>query len=414
MHWFAVAQNLPLQIFILAETVFPIIIIFGNTVSGSHMYPRILNLKKSSERRSLFLFGPRATGKSTLLKTTFPEAKWFDLLDAQTFGRLLRKPGLLAEETQAHELIVIDEIQKLPALLDEVHRLIASRNQRFILTGSSARKLKRGAANLLAGRARLSHLFPLTSPEIPEFSLETYLNTGGLPLIYGDNEAALDLRAYVDLYLREEVQAEALTRNAAGFGHLLDALALSNGQEINAQSLGSDVGLQARTVLNYIEILEDTLLGFRVPAFRETKKRKATSHARFYFFDVGVTNALCGRGKLTPKTELFGNALEHFILLEARAYLSYFNKIDELTFWRTNTGFEVDMVLGKEVAIEVKGTDLISDKHLKGLRAFKEENIVKRYLCVSLDSAPRKTEDGIEILPVQLFLKKLWAGELLP
>ena len=377
------------------------------------MYPRILNIKDAVSRRSLFLFGPRATGKSTLLKTEFPNAKTFDLLDSQTYGRLLRHPGLIAEETSANDLVIIDEVQKLPVLLDEAHRLIEARQQRFVLTGSSARKLKRGAANLLAGRARMHHLFPLTSQEIPEFSLNTYLNTGGLPLIYGDPEAAIDLKSYVNLYLREEVQAEALTRNVAGFGHLLDALALSNGQEINAQSLGSDVGLQARTVLNYIEILEDTLLGFRVPAFRETKKRKPASHSRFYLFDVGVTNALCGRGKLAPKTELFGSALEHFIVLEARAYLSYTSSAHEMSFWRTSSGFEVDLVLGNQIAIEVKATDLVSDKHLKGLRAFREEGIAKRYICVSLDKNPRMTEDKIEILPVAKFLQALWSGDLL-
>jgi predicted AAA+ superfamily ATPase len=238
-----------------------------------------------------------------------------------------------------------------------------------------------------------------------------YLNSGGLPSVYGDEEAHVDLRSYVDLYLREEIQAEALTRNVGGFGNLLDALALSNGQEINTQSLASDVGLQARTVSNYIEILEDTLLGFRLAAFRESKKRKPTSHSRFYLFDIGVTNSLCGRGKVTPKTENFGNCLAHFIVLECRALLSYHRKLQEMTYWRTSSGFEVDIVIGLDVAIEVKGTELVTDRHLKGLRAFKEEKLVKRFVCVSLDLNKRMTSDGIEIIPVLEFLDLLWKGE---
>lgn len=377
------------------------------------MYSRILDLTQDLKKRSLFLFGPRATGKSTLLRVQFPKAHFVDLLNGQEYNRLLKSPGLLAQETSGKELVVIDEIQKLPSLLDDVHSLIESRGQRFVLTGSSARKLKRGASNLLAGRARLRHLFPLTSHEINSFSLIAYLNSGGLPSLYGDEEAHLDLKSYVDLYLREEIQAESLTRNVGGFGNLLDALALVNGQEINTQSQASDVGLQARTVANYIEILEDTLLGFKLPAFRTTKKRKPTSHSRFYLFDVGVTNSLCGRGKIAPKTESFGNAFEHFIVLECRAYLSYQRKEAEMSFWRTSTGFEVDVVLGLEVAIEIKGTELVSDKHLKGLRAFKEEGLVKRYVCVSLDLHKRVTEDGIEIIPVLEFLKLLWSGGLI-
>lgn len=377
------------------------------------MYTRSLDLRAYVERRSLFLLGPRATGKSTLLKTALPEAVTFDLLDAVNFGRLVRSPKILAEETADNALIVIDEIQKLPSLLDDVHRLITSSSRRFVLTSSSARKLKRGAANLLAGRARLAHLFPLTSQEIPEFDLNTYLNTGGLPQIYGDAEARLDLKAYVDLYLREEIQAKALARSVSSFTAVLDALALSNGEELNAAGIASDTGVQARTVLNYVEILEDTLLGFRLPTFALQGKRKANARPKFYFFDVGVAGALCSRGTVAPGSESFGKAFEHFILLELRAWLSYARREETLSFWRTASGFEVDAILGNgEVAIEVKSTSQVHSAHLKGLRAFAEEGTVRRRIVVSNDPTCRVTEDGIEILPWRDFLALLWAGEV--
>lgn len=269
---------------------------FGNGVSGVDIDSRLLDIKALSARRSVFLFGPRSTGKSTLIAQQLPETKIYDLLSAETYGRLLRNPALLSEETRPESLTVIDEIQKLPSVFDEVHRLISNRNQRFVLTGSSARKIKRGAANLLAGRARWSSLFPLTYAEIPNFELTQYLSTGGLPQIYGDYEAALDLRSYIDLYIKEEIQAETVARNVSSFASVVDCLALCNGDELNATSISSDAGVSGRTVLNYIEILEDTLLAFQLPVFRKTTKRKATSRRKLYFFDVGVTNALCKRG----------------------------------------------------------------------------------------------------------------------
>jgi len=247
------------------------------------MYPRLLDLHSQIEKRSLFLFGPRATGKTTLLKLRFPEARFYDLLDNEIYSKLLRYPGLISEESTDDRIIVIDEIQKLPMLLDEAHRLISSKGRRFILTGSSARKLKRGAANLLAGRARWIQIFPLISAEIADFDLNLYLKTGGLPDIYGAEEAHIDLKSYVDLYLREEVQAEALTRNMQGFSRLLDVLGISNGEELNYASIASDTGLKAKTVTNYIEILEDTLLAFRLPVFQKTKKRKPTAREALFF-----------------------------------------------------------------------------------------------------------------------------------
>ena len=225
------------------------------------MYHRILNLVDLLKKKSFFLFGPRSTGKTTLIKNQLPNAKIYDLLDAEVFRRLLKRPSLLEEENQnSKQLIVIDEIQKLPSLLDEVHRLIFKRNFRFLLTGSSARKLKKGAANLLAGRAWETQLFPLTSPEIPHFNLITYLNDGGLPHVYGSPNAQEELNSYVSTYLYEEIQAEAITRNISAFSEFLDLIALSNGQEINFESLSNDCQTSASTIKNYLSILEDTLL----------------------------------------------------------------------------------------------------------------------------------------------------------
>ncbi len=391
---------------------------FGNRVSynGKLMqFQRKIDLVALTSRRSCFLFGARATGKSTMIRQQLPDVQVIDLLDAQIFGRLLRNPTLLSEMTEADSLVAIDEIQKVPALLNEVHRLIESRNQRFLLTGSSARKLKRGAANLLAGRARNASLFPLTFPEIEtvqEFNLLTYLNTGGLPQMYGDPEAHIFLRSYVDLYLREEIQAEALTRNLGSFAETLDSLALSNGQEINAASIGSDVGVTGRTVLNYIQVLEDTLIAFQVPVFRKTRKRKPISRKKLYFFDLGVTNALCKRSRIEKGSETFGPAFEHFLMLETRAALSYLGNQDTLTYWRTSTGFEVDMVIENHTAIEIKSTDKVTERHLRGLRALKEEIPEMSYGIVSCDNIEGQTEDGIQIMHWRTYLKKLWADEL--
>jgi len=376
------------------------------------MYPRLLNILPHLQKRSLFLFGPRSTGKSTLLKLTLPHAAYYDLLDNEVYNRLLRRPAVIAEECSPEDIVVIDEVQKLPQLLDEAHRLISSRGQRFVLTGSSARKLKRGASNLLAGRARWLQLFPLVSREIPNFNLDTYLKTGGLPNIYGEEDANIDLKSYVDLYIREEVQAESLTRNIQGYARLLDVLALMNGEELNYAAIASDTGLQAKTVVNYIEILEDTLLAFRLPVFKKTKKRKPSSRPKLYFFDVGIVHALRKSFIDEIPPELFGKVFEHFIVLEVRACTAYYLHPEELTFWRSRTGFEVDLIIGETAAIEIKAARFITDKHLKGIRALKEEFLMKRYIVVSRDSSRRNTEDGIDILPWDQFLEELWNRQI--
>lgn len=375
-------------------------------------FKRSLNLKQLIDLKSHFLFGPRAVGKTTLIRDSLPGALVFDLLDNATYSRLLRHPGLIMESAQPDQIIVIDEIQKHPPLLDEVQRVMSSRGNRFLLTGSSARKLKRGAGNLLGGRAWQTHLYPLTSFELgADFDLLCYLNRGGIPFVALSEHPIEELANYADLYLREEIVAEAATRNIDYFVRFLDIMALSNGEELSYQGLASDCGVPARTVQNYVQILEDTLMGFCLLPYLATKKRKAITRSKFYFFDVGVLNHLARRGEILPKSEAFGRAFEHFIVMEIRAYLGYAGRRLPLCYWRSTTGFEVDVIIGNEAALEIKSTDLVSDKHLKGLRALREESLVKTYGVVSLDPHPRDV-DGITVYPWRDFLAKMWRGEL--
>ena len=293
--------------------------------------------------------------------------------------------------------------------LDEVHRLI-QKNYRFLLTGSSARKLKKGQSNLLAGRAWQAQLFPLSWIEIPQFNLIKYLNQGGLPMVYDSKDYEEELDSYVSLYLREEIQSEALTRNVQAFAEFLDLIALSNGQEINYESFSRDLQISPRTLKNYIEILNDTLLGFMLPGWTKTKKRKAISRGKYYLFDLGVTNTLCRRGAIKYNSELFGKAFEHFIILEVRSYLSYSRKKLSMHYWRSTSQLEVDLIIGNKIAVEIKSQALIQDKHLRGLRNLKEEQLIKKYIVVSLDKEERTTQDKIQIMPWEIFLKKLWRG----
>src|SRR3990167_131507 len=374
------------------------------------MYSRILDLPNLLKKRSYFLLGPRGTGKSTLIEQTLPNAKVYDLLDASVFQRLLREPTLISQETKPDTLVVIDEVQKLPELLDEVQRLIVKRKQICLLTGSSARKLRKDRANLLAGRAFQSCLLPLTSQEISDFNLLTYLNTTGLPEFYGQADACEFLKAYVGTYLQEEIKAEALTRSLVGFVRFLEVVALCNSEEINFANISSDCGVAVRTVESYFGILNDTLIGFSVPAFLSTTKRKAITRAKYFLFDIGIVNALTHRGYVEFKSELFGRLFEHFIALELRAFLSY-RRVDLLLqYWRSTSHFEVDFIIGNRLAIEAKGTDLVTDKHLKGLRALKEEGLIQTYGVVSLDPSDRITADGIHIWSWHNFLQKLWSG----
>ena len=376
-------------------------------------YKRNINLAQLIKKKSFFLFGPRSTGKTTLIHQSFPKSKVYNLLDSRVYKKLIKRPEILEEENKTNTLIIIDEIQKIPSLLNEIHRLIYTKGQKFLLTGSSARKLKKRGVNLLAGRAWSASLFPLTWSEIPKFNLIQYLNRGGLPDIYNNPHYKEELEAYVSLYLKEEIKNEALTRNVQAFSEFLDLTALSNGQEINYEGFSKDLQVSPSTLKNYIEILDDTLLGFKLPGYTKTKKRKSISRYKYYLFDIGVTNTLCHRGSIKRKSELFGKSFEHFIILETRAFLSYFRKNLTINYWRSTSQMEVDLIIGEKTAIEIKATSLVQDKHLRGIRALKEEGLMEKYLVVSLDENIRKTKDNIKILPWNQFLDQLWKEKLI-
>lgn len=362
--------------------------------------------------KSHFLFGPRSTGKSTLIsKQLTQNVIVFDLLERDVYKRLLTNPKLLAQVDQT-KIIVIDEIQKIPSLLDEVHRLIQKNGTKFLLTGSSARKIKKNGSNLLAGRAWETFMYPLVSREIPEFDLETYLTRGGLPQVVDSLYWKKELQAYISLYLREEVAGEALTRNIEAFSEFLDLVARSNGCEINYQSFASDCAVSLNTIKNYFEILEDTLIGAKLPAYTKTKKRKAITRSKHYLFDTGIVNALCDQGEVTIKSQSFGGLFEQFIFLEIRAANTYLDLNKTLTYWRSRSQQEVDLIIGDDVAIEVKSTGKIHNKHMKGLRALKEEGLIKNYYVISLDPFKQVTEDGIICLHWKEFLELLWTKQL--
>lgn len=383
------------------------------------MYNRILTLAMSSEE-SCFLWGARQTGKSTLLKKLFPESLYFDLLLSGEYRRLMANPGIIKEECDGAGLtaetqrfpVIVDEVQKVPELLDEIHWLIVNKGLRFILCGSSPRKLKRSHANLLGGRALRYELFPLTYPEIKNFSLDKALNNGLIPRHYDSKFPAKLLQAYIGNYLQEEIASEALSRNIPAFNRFLEVAAISNGEMVNFNNIARDCGVSSPTVKSYFQILEDTLLGKFIPAYRKRVKRKLIHAPKFLFFDIGVVAHLTRRGRVEQGSELFGKAFEHFITMEIIAHSSYSEQNYPVSYWRTTSGLEVDLILGNnDVAIEVKSTSRIHDGHLKGLRAFKDEYKAK-YLLVSNDPRKRLTDDDITIIPWQAFLDELWNNEI--
>lgn len=375
---------------------------------------RKLELRDLLTKKSFFLFGPRATGKSTLIQQQFGDsAKVFDLLNSRLFLQLSSSPhdleALIGSETD--KIVVLDEIQRVPELLNEVHRLIESKGIRFLLTGSSARKLRRGNVNLLAGRAWQAEIFPLTRQEIPDFDLEKYLRFGGLPPVYLSKYPEEELDAYINTYLREEIAAEGLVRNLPPFSRFLKSIALSNSEIINFTKLANDCQVPVSTVTEYVKILEDTLVGFMLPAWTESKKRKALKSGKFYFFDPGVTHALSGTRHLERNSNLYGKSFEQFIGMEIRAYLSYRRIKLPVCFWRTTHGAEVDFLIGDQTAIEVKSARKVSERDLKGLRLLEEEGRFQNFILVSQDS--QMAEFGnMKVMHYTNFLDALWAGKL--
>jgi predicted AAA+ superfamily ATPase len=350
----------------------------------------------------------------------FPDAPVIDLLMTDQFIRYVQQPSLLRDELRdapAGTFTLIDEIQKVPALLDEVHWLIENRRLTFGLCGSSARKLRRGHANLLGGRAIRFELFGLVSAEIgPTFDLVRAANHGCLPPHYLAENPRRMLRAYVDDYLKEEIAAEGLIRNLPAFADFLRAAALSDTAPVNYTNIARECGVSSNGVKEYFQILVDTMLGRFLPAFTRRPKRRVIQASKFYFADVGTVNHLAQRGRILPGGELFGKALESLVHHELTAYREYHDHPWELAYWRLASGIEVDFVLASpsiHTAVEVKSASRIGDHHLGGLRAILADHRgIQRRILVCLEPKRRLTSDGIEILPVSTFLKRLWSGDL--
>lgn len=372
---------------------------------------RILTLQETVSKKSCFLWGPRQTGKSSLLAYLFPGVRYYNLLYGEEFLRLNQDPGLLRRElTGYHDLVIIDEIQRVPDLLNEVHALIESSGTRFILTGSNARKLRRGGVNLLGGRARSKSLHPFVWGELGGYDLAKVMHSGLIPSIFFSDSPEADLSAYGTDYLREEIISEGASRNIPAFSRFLHIAALSSGQQINATKIGNDAQVARTTVQEYFEILKSTLIAHELGPWKMGLKRKATSTSKIYLFDVGVTRYLQGRKNVIQGTPEFGHLFEQLIFQELQASLSY-GYGTELKYWRSESGLEVDFILDDHTAIEVKACAHPTSQDLKGLRAIEEEAAFKRRCLVC--QAPRYAthDSGIEIIPWEMFLQALWMSK---
>jgi len=380
---------------------------------------RCLNLKLPPHQ-SAFLWGPRKTGKTTYLKARFPQSLVYDFLQTDLFLEFSKRPALLREQLLAKDdsvlkhPVILDEVQKVPQLLDEVHWLIENKGLSFILCGSSARKLKRGHANLLGGRAWRYEMFPLVFPEIKKLELLRVLNHGMVPVHYLQNQGyQRSLKAYVQDYLKEEVFAEGLVRNVPAFSRFFDAIGYSHGELTNFSNIARDCAVDSKTVKEYYQILVDTLLGMFLEPFKKRQSRQVISKAsKFYLFDVGVAGTITGRHLRQEKGEQFGRAFEHFILMELNAHRSYRELDYPINFWRTKSGIGVDFVLaGGETAIEVKGKQKVDKTDLRGLFAFIEEYAPKKAIVVCNEREERIYK-GIRIMPWKIFLQELWNNKV--
>lgn len=379
-------------------------------------YTRALGLPEPGTE-TFFLWGSRQSGKTTLLRQRYPDSVWIDLLKAEEFRRYATRPELLREELAkgGTRFVVVDEVQKVPALLDEAHWLHENMGVHFAFCGSSARKLKRGHGNLLGGRALRRELYGLSAMELgPDFDLNRLLNHGTLPRIYSSSNPRPLLNAYVADYLKEEVMAEGLVRHLPPFSDFLNAAALTDTEQVNFTNLSRELGVARETVRGYFEILSDTLLARMLPPYRKRPKRRLSLADKFYFHDVAVVNFLARRGHLAPGSELYGKAFESWVFHELRCYNSYRDRFAEFSFWRLSTGAEVDFVVNDlECAIECKSTAEVQTHHLKGLRELKTEHpALGKQILVSREAKSRKTSDGIEILSVADFVEDLWSGRL--
>ena len=371
----------------------------------------ILDLAKTG---SLFLLGPRQTGKSSLIRQLFPQIYTINLLLSDSYFRYQKDPGLLSRElrTKSPQLIAIDEIQRIPELLNEIQFLIDEIGHRFILTGSSARKLRKAGTNLLGGRASKISMHPFIRQELDEiFDLQKVLSYGLLPPVYlaeSDEMRTSKLKDYIGLYLQEEIQAEAMVRNLPAFSRFLETAAHANGQMINFTKMGNDAQIAPSTVVEYFKVLEDTLVATQLPSFNETKKRKAITTAKFYFFDLGIVRCLLDKGAIRKSDSDFGSYFESYLCQELMAYTSY-RKLSPLKYWRSTSNFEVDFIFDDRIGIEIKSTSRVTSDDLKGLKALQEEELLQDYFLVSMDKVGQQW-NGVNCIYYEDFLDLL-AGE---
>lgn len=378
---------------------------------------RIIPIERLLKTKTVLLFGPRQTGKSSFVREQVAHvmALSYNLLDQGLLLRLLGDPTLIRKEVEAKGLrncvVFIDEIQKCPTIMDEVHYMIEERGLRFLLTGSSARKLKKSGVNLLGGRGRDRHFHPLVWKELgPEhFQIERALNYGMIPSHYFSEEADEDLASYVGRYLTEEIAGEGVSRNLPAFSRFLQVASTVNGQMLNYTAVANDAQISRSTVQNWFQVLYDTLLACEVKAYTKTVKRKAIETAKFYFFDTGVVRSLRRLPQVTRQQTEWGEFFEQFIMMEMKAWLDYFDPLGSLYYWRSTSQYEVDFILNEKFAIEIKSSERITAKHLNGLKALREEGICSDYILVCAEERPR-IEDGVEVLPWSIFLEQLWNG----
>lgn len=373
---------------------------------------RILDLN-IPPAQSVFLWGPRKSGKSYWIREHLKKNPLIDLLQTDVFAEYASKPSLLRERFSGEkERIVIDEIQKVPDLLNEVHWLIENQQGSFLLTGSSARKLKRGQANLLGGRAWRRTMHPLCYPEIILPDIEQILVSGLLPPHFLSPNPKEDLRAYIADYLKEEISSEAAVRNIPTFSDFLRVASLNSGELINYANMGRECGVSPKTIRDYFDILEDTYLGFRIPPWKKSKNRRLIETEKFYLFDVGVANFLSRREPKSGTPE-FGKSFEQYILMELKAYQAYRQPELEISYWRTSTGQEVDFILGdKDLVLEIKTSSRIHETDARSLEILKEDGKIKKAIIVSFERQRKVLNGWIEVLPWKEFLEKLWGEDL--
>ncbi len=385
---------------------------------------RCIDLNLKLERRSQFLFGPRQTGKTRFIREQISKddirLNW-DLLDNNLWLSVLSDPQLLIKEVKARGIkdgiIILDEVQKAPLLLNSVQLLIEESDIRFLLTGSSARKLREQGVNLLGGRASWNAMHPLVWPEIKDFDfdLDDIFFSGLLPSPFLNKEDANDiLYSYTGLYVAEEIQREALVKKLPSFVHFLEITSMTSGEQINYANISSDVGVKKDAVKDWFSILTDTMLGFEVPSFKLTKKRKAVEVSKYYLFDVGVMRSLMKAVVPTENMSDYGRFFENYIATELRAYLDYSGQINsgKLQYWRSSSGFEVDFILNERVAIETKTTKHLTVRDLRGIKALMEEGLMEKYIIVTREDRPYEVATNITSMPWKYFLTELWAGRI--